>query len=352
MTSVLVVDNDISIRSTLSEFLNREGIEIDAAADVSEAFEMIDRKDYDVILMDIVMPKTSAIELLMGVRQRSERTQVIVMTDEPTIDTAVQAVQSGASDFLLKPITRQNLIKAVSRATQIQLLYDEKLALVRSNQLYQKNLEKLVKDRTHALQGAMQSIIYLLSSVVEIRDPYTAGHQIRVGNLAAAIGEKMQLGAKTVNSLRIIGYIHDIGKTVIPIEILSKPGRLNNLEMEMIRTHPLRGYEMLAKVDLPAIISESVLAHHERCDGSGYPRALKLEQIGEETHILIVADVVEAMMSHRPYRPALGLEVALREIEENSGKLYKPIVVNACISLFRQENYKIDDSDHEIDFLF
>ena len=352
MSSVLVVGNEASIRNKLSEFLILDGIEIHAAADSLEALRMIDQKDYDVILMDIVMPNTSAIELLMGIRQRSERTHVIVMTDEPTEDIAVQVVKSGANDYLLKPITQKNLKKAVDQAIQIQLLYDQKLALLKKNITYQKDLEKIVKDRTIALRSAMQSIIYLLSSVTEIRDPYTAGHQIRVGNLAAAIAKKMQLDAKTINYLRLIGYIHDIGKTVIPIEILSKPGRLNDLEMQMIRTHPLRGYEMLKKVDLPDIIGEAVLTHHERCDGSGYPRALISEEIGKEAHILIVADVVEAMLSHRPYRPALGLKAALCEIVTNSGKLYKPLVVTACVSLFSQDHYEIEDIEQEIDFLF
>ena len=319
--SVLVVDDEADIRIKLPEFLNMEGYEADAAADVLEAFRMIDQKDYDVILMEIVMPDTSAIELLMGIRQRSERTHVIVMTDDLTEEMAVQAVSSGASDYLLKPITKQKLIKAVDQAIKLQLLHDQKFALERENLVYQKNLEEIVKDRTIALRRAMQSIIYLLSSVTEIRDPYTAGHQIRVGNLAAAIATKMQLDAKTVNYLRLIGYIHDIGKTVVPIEILSKPGIINDLEMGIIRTHSLRGFEMLRKVDLPRMIGEAVLAHHERCDGSGYPRGLTAKEIGGETHILIVADVVEAMLSHRPYRSAVGLEPALCEIEENSGKL-------------------------------
>ena len=352
MVSVLIVDAETSIRNKLSEFLILEDIKIDVATDSSEALRMIDQKDYDVILMDIVMPNTSAIELLMGIRRRSERTHVIVMTDEPTEDIAAQVVRSGANDYLLKPVTRKNLKKVVGQAIQIQELYDQKLALVKENLVYQKDLEKIVKDRTIALRSAMQSIIYLLSSVTEIRDPYTAGHQIRVGNLAAAIAKKMQLDEKAINYLRLIGYIHDIGKTVVPIEILSKPGRLNDLEMQMIRTHPLRGYEMLKKVDFPKIIGEAVLSHHERCDGSGYPRALISEEIGEEAHILIVADVVEAMLSHRPYRPALGLEVALCEIEENSGKLYKPVAVDACLSLFRHDHYEIEGSEQEIDFPF
>ena len=196
----------------------------------------------------------------------------------------------------------------------------------------------------------MQGIISLLSSVVEARDPYTAGHQRRVGNLSAAIGEKMKLDEKVIENIRMIGYIHDIGKIAIPAEILSKPGHLTALEFQMIKTHPFSGYEMLMRVDLPKNIGETIYQHHERCDGSGYPRGLTKDEISMEAQILMIADVVEAMMSHRPYRPALGLNHALEEIQRNAGTLYNPEVVKACITLFRDSDYTLDDREHEIDF--
>jgi putative two-component system response regulator len=161
----------------------------------------------------------------------------------------------------------------------------------------------------------------------------------------------MELDEKTVEYIRMIGYIHDIGKIAIPTEILSKPGTLNHLEIQMIRNHPLNGYEMLMKVDLPELVGETIYQHHERCDGSGYPRGLLENEISVEAQILMVADVVEAMMSHRPYRPAHGLEKALEEIQENSGTLYNVEVVSACTQLFIEDCYTIDDREYKVNFL-
>lgn len=348
MGKVLVVDDEKSIRVTLCELLRREGIEADYAANAFETYQMIDSNSYDVIITDIIMPHQSGIEMLTKIREKSDVVQIIVMTGEPTVETAVEAVRNGANDYLVKPINKENLLKTVRQAVRIKALQDQKLRLEKENQIYQKNLEHIVENRTRALANAIQGIIFLLSSVVEIRDPYTAGHQRKVGNLAVAIAQKIGLNDKMINCLRIIGYIHDIGKIVVPIEILAKPGRLSSLEMEMIRSHPQHGYEMLKRVDLPGIIAETVYQHHERCDGSGYPRSLSVQDILPETRVIMVADVVEAMMSHRPYRPALGIDAALNEIRGNAGRLFDPRVVAACVELFEKDRYVLDDVEHKI----
>lgn len=350
MSKILIVDDEKSMRITLCEFLRIEGYEADIASDAEVALKNLDEKEYDIIITDIIMPKVSGIELLGKIRERSQTVQIIIMTGEPTVETAVKAVQSGANDYLTKPISRDNLLKAVHNAEKIKLLNDEKLVLEKENRLYQRGLESIVIERTNALQNAMQGIISLLSSVVEARDPYTAGHQRRVGNLSAAIAGKMNLDTKIVEFIRIIGYIHDVGKIAIPTEILSKPGTINPLEMQLIRNHPLSGYEMLTKVELPALIGETIFQHHERCDGSGYPRGLKGSEITVEAQIIMVADVVEAMMSHRPYRPALGLEAAINEIKQNAGILYNAVVVYACVDLFHNDDYQIEDMEHKIYF--
>lgn len=216
--------------------------------------------------------------------------------------------------------------------------------------LYQKRLEETVALKTEALQNAMQSIISLLSSVVEIRDPYTAGHQRRVGNLSATIAEKMGFEKETVDFIRIIGYIHYIGKIAIPAEILSKPGNLSWLEMSMIRNHPQNGFEMLEKIGLPDIISKAIFQHHERCDGSGYPNRLKQDEITVEAQIIMVSNVVEAMVFPRTYHPALGLEFALDEINRHSGKLFNSEVVTVCTELFLKDNYEMDEINYQICF--
>ena len=350
MPRILVVDDEKSMRITLGEFLDNEGYITHLASNAAQAYEALAQNEYDVVISDIIMPHMSGIELLSKIRERSKTVQVIIMTGEPTVDTAVEAVRLGANDYLSKPINKETLLKAVFNAVLIKSLTDEKLKLEKQNMNYQKNLESMIEKRTKNLIRAMQSIVFLLSAVVEIRDPYTAGHQKRVGNLSAAIAQKMNLDSSTVNMLRLVGYIHDIGKSNVPSEILVKPGKLSQLEMALIKEHPTQGFNILSMVDLPCQISEIIKNHHERCNGSGYPNGLMACDISEEAHIVIVADVVEAMMSHRPYRPALGLDVALSEIKNNSGMLYRSDVVNACVDLFLKDNYQIDNIQHEITF--
>ena len=347
MSRVLIVDDEKSIRTTLCEFLKHEGIEAEATADADAACQMLAAADYDVILTDIIMPKISGIELLAKIRQTSQTMQVIIMTGEPSVDTAIQAVQNGANDYLTKPINKAILIKAVNNALMVKKLIDDKARLEEENLYYQKQLEALVDQRTMSLQQVTQGIIYLLTSVVETRDPYTAGHQRRVGNLSAAIARAMKLDREDIDLVRTIGYIHDIGKISIPAEILSKPGRLSPLEMEMIKIHALKGYEMISRANLPDVICQAVYQHHERCDGSGYPRGLTDCEINREAKILIVADVVEAMVSHRPYRPALGLDTALEEIQQQAGTLYNSAVVDACIRLFK-DGYTLEEEEQSI----
>jgi putative nucleotidyltransferase with HDIG domain len=319
-------------------------------SDAESALMAFETQSYDIIVTDIIMPRFSGIELLEKIREKSETVQVIIMTGEPTVETAIKAVQNGANDYLKKPIKKDDLLKAIRHAEQIKQLNDVKETLEKQNQRYQQGLETIVIERTTRLQKAMQGIISLLSSVVEARDPYTAGHQRRVGNLSAAIAEKMELGHQAVDSLRIAGYIHDVGKILIPIDILSKPGLLSPLETQMIRHHSFHGYEMLMNAELPDGIGETIYQHHERCDGSGYPRGIGNEMILPEAKILMVADVVEAMISHRPYRPALGVEAAMNEIKQNAGKLFDADVVKACLELLQSHTFEVDDSTYKVIF--
>jgi len=196
-----------------------------------------------------------------------------------------------------------------------------------------KNAQKLLK--------AMGSTIEAIALTVEMRDMYTAGHQRRVTDLAVAIAEELQLPESKINGLRMAGIVHDIGKIQVPAEILNKPGRLTEVEFSMIRNHPRVAYEILKNIKFAWPVAEIVLQHHERLDGSGYPSGLSGDQILLETRILSVADVVEAMASHRPYRPALGIDKALEEININRGTLYDSAVVDACCLLFQEKKYKL-----------
>jgi HD-GYP domain-containing protein (c-di-GMP phosphodiesterase class II) len=204
-----------------------------------------------------------------------------------------------------------------------------------------KQAEKKLDDTLESLRKAVGTTIQVLTSTVETRDPYTAGHQTRSADLARAIGTEMELPQEKIDAIRIAGSIHDIGKLSIPAEILSKPTRLSEIEFALIKEHARKGYEMLKDVESPWPLAEIVYQHHERMDGSGYPRNLKGEDICIEARILAVADVVEAMASHRPYRPGLGIHEALAEIEKNRGVFYDDAVADACLKLFREKGFQL-----------
>jgi putative nucleotidyltransferase with HDIG domain len=187
-------------------------------------------------------------------------------------------------------------------------------------------------------QGLEQSI-QTIAGTVEARDPYTAGHQRRVSELATAIAREMGLPEEQVNGIHLAAIIHDVGKVHIPAEILSKPGKLNEIEFMLVKTHPQAGYDILKDVKFPWPIADIILQHHERLDGSGYPQGLKDGQILLESRIMAVADVVEAMSSHRPYRPALGVMAALSEIDRGRGSVYDPAVVDACLKVFVEKGF-------------
>lgn len=196
------------------------------------------------------------------------------------------------------------------------------------------------KKDQERLQRMMNSIIETVASISEIRDPYTAGHQERVTKLAMAIARELGLTQNQVEAVRIAALLHDIGKIGIPSEILTKPSRLNDIEFKLIKNHPQIGYDILKNIEFNYPIAQIILQHHERLNGSGYPNRLKGEEILLEAKIIGVADVVEAMTSHRPYRPALNTDVALAEILKGRGILYEPAVVDVCVKLFKENGFK------------
>ena len=200
--------------------------------------------------------------------------------------------------------------------------------------------EEAARRHAERLRRTVEGAVLAMSRMVESRDPYTAGHERRVAELATAIGAEMGLNGEQLDALRLAGTVHDIGKIAVPAEILSRPGRLSEAEFSLIQAHPATGFGILADVDFGSPVAEMVLQHHERLDGSGYPRGFKGADILPEARILAVADVVEAMSSHRPYRPALGLEAALAEIRAHAGVKFDADVVTVCARLFEEQEFK------------
>ncbi len=205
-----------------------------------------------------------------------------------------------------------------------------------------KRAAEQLKRNFEVLQHTMEGTIYAMARVVETRDPFTAGHQRRVANLATAIGHAMGLSADDTTGLRMAALIHDIGKIYVPAEILSRPSKLTEPEFALIKTHPGVGYDILKTIEFPWPVADIVLQHHERLNGSGYPHGLRLDAISITAQILCVADVVEAMSSHRPYRPARGIDVTLDEISKNKGVLYDPAAVDCCVRLLRDKEFSFD----------
>ncbi|MEW6263734.1 MAG: HD domain-containing phosphohydrolase [Thermodesulfobacteriota bacterium] len=324
---VLYVDDEIEMLKSLQRRL-RDRFAMDVASSGEEGLELISTQGpYAVIVSDYSMPVMDGIEFLSRVKALDQETIRIMLTGYADIDTAIKAVNEGqVFRFLTKPCPTETIARAITEGLNYQ-------QLIRA----ERELHGLKKWR-HSLEKIIQAFIRL----VEARDPYTSGHQEKVARLSQAIAERLGLESEQVEAIRMAANIHDLGKVYVPAEILNRPGRLSEVEFKLICLHPQVGHDILEPIDFEQPIAEIVLQHHERLDGSGYPAGLRGEEIRLEARIIAVADVVEAMSSHRPYRPSLGLDKALDEITARKGDLYDPRVVEACWGLFREKAFSFN----------
>lgn len=238
---------------------------------------------------------------------------------------AVEAAKPAKTDCM------EELIYLRRRVAELEKLETERL-----------KWEEQLEISCLKLHKAMEGTIQAMEMTIEMRDPYTAGHQQRVAHLACAIADKMGLTEERIEGIHMASLIHDLGKIYIPAEILSKPGKLSDFEYVIIKTHPEVGHNILKNVDFPWPIASMVFQHHERLDGSGYPSGISGDEILLESRILAVADTVESMASHRPYRPAVGIDRACEEITRNRGVLYDPEVVDICNGLIREQAFRFE----------
>ena len=333
MTNILVVDDEESVRHLLSRMLLRGGYECTLAADAAQARKFIKDRNFELILCDVAMPGESGIDFIRYVAAEYPDTATIMVTaiDDPEI--AETALEAGIYGYIIKPFNANELIINVRNSLRRR---DLEIA----DQTYRKNLEQKVEERTSELQKTLEGTISALTMTVEYRDPYTGGHQQRVSDLSSAIAKETGFSEDKIMGIRMAGLLHDIGKIAIPVEILSKPGRLSKTEFELIKNHSQVGYDILNPIKFPWPVSQIVLQHHERLDGSGYPNGLSGKEILIEAKILGVVDVVEAMASHRPYRAALGIDKALKEISINKGKFYDTEAANTCLRIFKDKKFK------------
>ncbi|NPV89655.1 MAG: HD domain-containing protein [Firmicutes bacterium] len=248
-----------------------------------------------------------------------------MLTGQADFNVAVDAINKGyIFRFLVKPCLPEVFLESLNEA-------------INKNRQYQEQVDELKKEWSlELIRKTAEDTIKLIESLLEKRDPYTAGHQSRVAELAVAISREIGLPEEKMEGLKIASLIHDIGKAFVPAEILNKAGKLSEIEFSLIKTHPQAGYDVIKDIDFPWPIADIILQHHERLNGSGYPYGKIGNDIILEARILAVADVIEAMSLHRPYRPPLGTEKALLEITLNKGILYDPDVADACLKVFEK----------------
>ena len=341
--SILIVDDDESTLRTLSLVFKKRGYQVATAETGQDALEKAKGKFFNLALLDLKLPDMEGAELLTPLKQMHPDMVLLMVTAYASLETALKALHNGASAYITKPLNLDAVLATISEALEKQRLVAENRSLYQEAQrelAERKRAEEESRRNSEKLQALIENITKAIALTTEMRDPYTSGHQQRVTQLAYAISEEMGLDKEIVAGIRVAGSLHDIGKMYIPSEILTKPGKLTEIEFDMIRTHPEAGYSIVKTIEFPWPVAQIVLQHHERMDGSGYPAGLSAKDILLEAKILGVADVVEAMASHRPYRPALGIDKALEEISQKKGMLYDPKVVDMCLKLFAEKKFK------------
>jgi PAS domain S-box-containing protein/putative nucleotidyltransferase with HDIG domain len=462
-TTILTIDDDESVRSSIAAYLEDSGFNVLQACNGLEGMELFRREHPDLALLDLRMPEMDGIEVLGLMLKEQPDIPIIVVSGMGTMKDVIDTLRLGAWDYLTKPIMDMGLMEhAVNKSL-------ERAELLHEHKRYQERLEEAIQERTKQLKASekkyqdlydnapdmfgsvdaettkilhcnqtlatklgysKQEIIgqsifdiyhpdcmeevkkacdifvatgevqneelqlkrkdgskidvslnvtsvrdkdgHILHSrsawrditerklaektihngltktveavvkALEARDPYTAGHQRRVAKLAVAIARELGWESNRIEGLRFGAMIHDIGKINTPAEMLVKPSKLNDIEYSLIQGHSQVGYDILKDIEFPWPIADITHQHHERLDGSGYPQGLKGDEICMEVRIVAVADVVEAMSSHRPYRPALGMDAALNEVKNQSGKLFDSKVVGACLKICTEDNFDFE----------
>jgi len=327
---ILVIEDSEADTFLLLRELNRGGYEpiyerVENAAEMSAALE---RQTWDLITSDHSLPHFSTPEALALLKEKGLDIPFIIVSGSIGEEMAVSAMKAGAHDFLRKD-NLSRLVPAITRELKEA-----------EGRRQRKQTEEALEQSYRKLRRVLEETALALAYAIEKRDPYTAGHQQRVAKLACAIAREMGLTEEQIDGVKVTGILHDIGKISVPAEILSKPGKLTEIEFSLIKAHPQVGYEILKDIEFPWPVAQITLQHHERMDGSGYPSGLSGEEILLEARILGVADVIEAISSHRPYRPGSGVGKALQEISKSRGVLYDPNIADITLKLFYEKGFK------------
>ena len=333
---VLIVDDNATNIDLLVSTLKEE-YRLGIAKKGATALEYAAKYQPNLILLDIMMPEMDGYEVCASLKKNPETRSIpliFITARSETVDKT-KAFEMGAVDYITKPFHTSE----VKARVQTHISLEEMKSQLRSQNAL---LEQMVEKKTIELQEMLRCSIYSMALMAEIRDPYTAGHQQRVAQLACAIAAKMGLSASVIEGIRIAGILHDVGKIRIPVSILNRMGQLLKAELEVIKIHPQISFEILKNIPFPWPCAQMVFQHHERLDGSGYPLGLRGDEMLLESKILAVADVTEAISSFRPYRPAQGIEAALAELRENRGSSLDTEAVDACLELFESGSFAFE----------
>lgn len=341
---ILCVDDETIILNLINAYLSDKNYDVIITTKAVDVLSIIDKEKPDALLVDLTMPEISGFEVLEGVRDNYPDLPAVVISGTGDMSDVIKAQRCGAWDYITKPMEDMEIL------IQVLKKVFERSDLLKQNREYKQYLKEKVVQRTAELVEANERLKEMvirtfnsIAAIIEKRDPYTAGHQERVAILSAAIAREMGCDEHEIDGIQLAASVHDIGKISVPQEYLSKPTRLTEIEFELMKQHSTHSYEILKNIPSDWQIAEMAFQHHERLDGSGYPLGLKGDDILKGAYIISVADVVEAISSHRPYRAALGLDFAISEIKKGRGTIFKADVVDACISI-------LNDQDESVDF--
>jgi putative nucleotidyltransferase with HDIG domain len=331
--SVLVVDDERASRHLLSAMLSDCGIVCRAAADGTEALGFLDQEPVAAILADLQMPGLSGLDLLARVRPRFPGTAFVVVTGVDDVRVGIEAMRNGADDYLVKPLELDVVLASLERALEKKQLQGEL-------EKYRQGLERLVEERTQELASALGRLeqsygetLRTLGAAIDLRDSPTAGHSQRVAQYSRRIAEELALDQHAQKTILMGAWLHDIGKLAIPDAILLKPGALTEDEWRVMRSHVEIGYDLIRQIPFLNRAADIVLTHHERADGTGYPKGLKGSEIPLGARIFAIADTVDAMTSDRPYRRALSFDQASAEIRTGAGCRYDRRVAQVFLNI-------------------
>ncbi len=330
---ILVVDDDAGIRRLVHTLLKNAGYCADAVEDALKAQKRLTDKDYDVVISDIMMPGMSGIELLKILQQSSPDVPVILMTGNPDLETAAEAIRAGSAvDYLSKPFSTDQILQTVGRAVEIKKVRDENRRLTAENERYRLHLEEMVEEKSAELVQSYDFTLEAMVAMLDAREKATGQHSVRVRNLSLILGQAIGLSSSDLDDLARGTLLHDIGKIATPDAILLKPGKLTKEEWVLMKTHAQAGYDIIKSSARLAPAAELILSHHEKFDGSGYPRGLTGKEICLGARLFSVIDAYDAMRSVRVYKDPIPATEAVDEVIRCCGTHFDPEVVQVFLT--------------------